>query len=385
MTGAYVVEGYSPVSMKQYYYQDDEGESRGPVTLGQLSAMMVEGVVNPMTLVVEVGGTHWAALGGVLSCGYILPPIPGRDLHHVCPRCKKEMELVNAGVPAHCPHCGFALSPESPGLWANFVFTLRKYASLRGRTTRGEYWLFQLVFVGLTVLLLYAGWNLLDASECFRLNVTEDMALLMGGYVCFLLVLALWVLMAVPQLSLMVRRLHDSGWSGWWVGLHGLSFVLMGLSFVYILLVMGFTWMDEMVQGDDPICVVTHEVFQPSDHFGSHTVYWMRSIHGVDRSMAVQRDIERVRPLYDFVTATKGVEIRKLRHTILEDDGSCYEYSALIPYDSRSPHGLYTSLVVFSGSASLWMLLTVLLIVLTLVDSQRGPNRYGPSVKYPRG
>lgn len=374
--------------MKQFYYQDEEGQIRGPVTLSQLSSMMVEGIVNPTTLVIEVGGLHWVALGGALSCGYILPPLPrASSFRNLCPRCGKEISLVNGSVPAHCPHCGFALSPESPGLWANFFFTLGKFLSLKGRTTRGEYWLFQVIFVAISVLLLYAGANLLDASACFRMNGTEDMALLMGGFICFMLVLALWLLMVLPQISLMVRRLHDSGWSGWWVGLHVLTGIIMVLSTVYLMLVIGFGLMKELAE--ETSCdelVVMQEILRPSDTYPTHTTFWMHRIHNAERAKAIRKDIESLRPLFDFIEATKGVEFCELRrHAFFDGDGLEAIISTSVPCESRAPHGLYVSATLMSFSVMLFPVLSLLLMVLTLVDSQRGPNKYGPSVKYPAG
>lgn len=374
--------------MKQFYYQDEEGQVRGPATLSQLSAMMVEGLVNPTTLVVEVGGVHWMALGGALSCGYILPPLPSRNQYHnLCPRCKKDISLVNGSVPAHCPHCGFALSPESPGLWANFFFTVGKFLSLKGRTTRGEYWLFQLVFVAISLLLIYAGANLLDASACFRINGTEDMALLMGGSVCFMLVLVLWLLMVLPQISLMVRRLHDSGWSGWWVGLHVLTGITMVVSTAYFIMVIAFGLMKELSQENDcDELVVMHQVLHPGDSYTTHAEFWMNQIRHAERAQAIREDIEQMRPLFDFIEGTKGVEFCELqRHVFFDSDDLEAEISTIIPYESKPPHGLYISLTLMSFSFTLFPVLTLLLMVLTLVDSQRGPNRYGPSVKYPRG
>ncbi len=376
--------------MKQFYYQDEEGQIRGPVTLSRLSAMMVEGLVDPTTLVVEVGGVHWMALGGALSCGYILPPLPTRNhCRNMCPRCGKEIALTNGSVPPHCPHCGFALSPESPGLWANFFFTVGKFLSLKGRTTRGEYWLFQLVFVAISALLLYAGANFLDASACFRVNGTEDIALLMGGFVCFILVLALWLLMALPQMSLMVRRLHDSGWSGWWVCWHALTGLTMVVSTAYFFLAAMFGAMKEMAQENDcDEIIVMQEILRPSDVYPTHTTYWMHRIHRADRAQAIHEDIQTLRPLYDFIESTQGVEFSKLKQyfAVNQPDGEGEtDMSLMMLWESRPPYGLTISLTLMALSVTLFPLLTLLLLVLALVDSQRGPNKYGPSVKYPRG
>jgi uncharacterized membrane protein YhaH (DUF805 family) len=86
-------------------------------------------------------------------------------------------------------------APAQMGMGEAVSSVLSKYATFSGRARRSEYWWFYLAF-----LLVYLGAAIVDAV----LGVT---------------VLALVVGMAalVPSLAVSVRRLHDSGKSGWWV------------------------------------------------------------------------------------------------------------------------------------------------------------------------
>lgn len=83
-----------------------------------------------------------------------------------------------------------------------FLMALKKYAAFSGRAQRAEYWYFVLFYV-----LLFIGLSLIDkATGSF--DAETGMGLL-GG----LLSLAL----LIPSIAVSVRRLHDTGRSGWWL------------------------------------------------------------------------------------------------------------------------------------------------------------------------
>ena len=71
-----------------------------------------------------------------------------------------------------------------------------KYVTFTGRSSRSAYWWFYLF----GVLVLFAG-------------LAIDYALGTGGIIYALVALA----MLLPNLAVLVRRLHDAGHSGWWV------------------------------------------------------------------------------------------------------------------------------------------------------------------------
>ncbi|MCY4429116.1 MAG: DUF805 domain-containing protein [Rhodospirillales bacterium] len=86
-----------------------------------------------------------------------------------------------------------------------FIGALKKYAVFEGRARRKEYWFFVLFYVifalGLGLVEVFLGPEIyLDEAETF--------GLLSGLY---------GLGMLVPSISVTVRRLHDSGRSGWWV------------------------------------------------------------------------------------------------------------------------------------------------------------------------
>jgi uncharacterized membrane protein YhaH (DUF805 family) len=79
---------------------------------------------------------------------------------------------------------------------------LLRYFEFRGRTTRGQYWMFQLVALVLTLGAIYADWRMTG-----RPFDREHLGLFTSFAVIF---------HAVPSVTTSVRRLHDVGKSGWW-------------------------------------------------------------------------------------------------------------------------------------------------------------------------
>jgi len=83
-----------------------------------------------------------------------------------------------------------------------FLTVLRHYATFRGRARRREYWTYLAVYVP-----IYAALELVDL-----LTGTFDMESMMGALT------GLYVLATViPGTAVAVRRLHDTGRSGWWL------------------------------------------------------------------------------------------------------------------------------------------------------------------------
>lgn len=83
-----------------------------------------------------------------------------------------------------------------------FLKAVRQYADFSGRAQRKEYWLFVLVYV-----LLYIGLSFVDVV-LGTYGSSTGFGLLTG-------ILALALL--IPSVAVTVRRLHDTGRSGWWV------------------------------------------------------------------------------------------------------------------------------------------------------------------------
>ena len=101
-----------------------------------------------------------------------------------------------------------------------------KYATFKGRSRRSEYWFIQL-FLVLTNLAVAAIDLILMNGDVERFIANGG-----GGIVGLI-----WILVTiVPALAVLVRRLHDTGKSGWWVLIGLVPFVGTIVLFVFTLL-----------------------------------------------------------------------------------------------------------------------------------------------------
>jgi uncharacterized membrane protein YhaH (DUF805 family) len=103
---------------------------------------------------------------------------------------------------------------------------LSNYATFKGRSRRSEYWWIQL-FLVLTNLAV-------AAIDLALMNGDVDRFIANGGGGIVGLV---WILVTiVPALAVLVRRLHDTGKSGWWVLIGFVPFVGTIVLFVFSVL-----------------------------------------------------------------------------------------------------------------------------------------------------
>ncbi|OCC11665.1 DUF805 domain-containing protein [Streptomyces sp. PTY087I2] len=76
-----------------------------------------------------------------------------------------------------------------------YLAVLKNYAGFSGRARRKEYWMFTLISFGISLVLSIIG-GAIDAS-----------------FLSYIYTLAI----LIPSLAVGVRRLHDTGRSGWWL------------------------------------------------------------------------------------------------------------------------------------------------------------------------
>jgi uncharacterized membrane protein YhaH (DUF805 family) len=83
-----------------------------------------------------------------------------------------------------------------------YLHVLKNYAVFTGRSHRTEYWFFQLFnFLAIVILVVLDGIT-------GTLSEEVGMGILTGIYV-----LAVFI----PSIAVAIRRLHDTGRSGWWI------------------------------------------------------------------------------------------------------------------------------------------------------------------------
>ncbi len=243
--------------MNEYYYLNSRNAPQGPHSLDELAALMAQGNINPTTLVSYKGAATWEPLGNILNKEDIPMPEVTVEPGQVgcCPTCRHDLaaHLSQGQLPAFCPNCARPFSTGKPGIhpWSSFCLALRNYARFTGRATREEFWSFQL-FNFLIIMVLYItiivgviqiiGTEVLatlqgqdeEAMEA-ALNQAIDaqesltpLLLILGGFFSMFV----WIVFTmIPHFSVLVRRLHDVGWSGKWVLLYFLLSFAMGASF----------------------------------------------------------------------------------------------------------------------------------------------------------
>ena len=89
----------------------------------------------------------------------------------------------------------------------NYIAVLKKYADFKSRATRKEYWLFYIT----NIIIILAGYLLVTAMGGFRNGALPLPVVLIG-----VALVAYSLIIIIPQVSVTVRRLHDTSRSGWW-------------------------------------------------------------------------------------------------------------------------------------------------------------------------
>ena len=115
-----------------------------------------------------------------------------------------------------------------------YLDVLRKYAVFAGRARRREYWMF----------------TLFNALAAAFLWVVAMVGLLWnGGYVGMFLYMAYGLAVLLPGLGVFVRRMHDTGRSGWWFFL---NFIPLVGAVIVIVFLCGEGQPGENKYGPDP-------------------------------------------------------------------------------------------------------------------------------------
>lgn len=83
-----------------------------------------------------------------------------------------------------------------------FMAALKKYADFSGRARRSEYWYFVLFYVLIYIFLAFMDGMVGSVSAGMQIGLLSGLFAL---------------IMLIPSISVGVRRLHDTGRSGWWL------------------------------------------------------------------------------------------------------------------------------------------------------------------------
>ena len=83
------------------------------------------------------------------------------------------------------------------------------YANFKGRARRKEYWMYTLIFTVLLIALMTIMFSVLSFSDETGIETGP------GVYLTVILVIVFLFAHFIPSIAVTVRRLHDTGNSGW--------------------------------------------------------------------------------------------------------------------------------------------------------------------------
>ena len=179
-----------------WYYVVD-GARVGPVDAGEIARLIDTGTVSAQTLVWRDGLDGWVAASehfdiskGVAPVS--MPPVPPQP------------PTQNARASGDQPNYSGA---PARGFRDAINTCLNKYATFSGRASRSEYWYFVLFTVLIGFVSGLVDGIIFPGNYFSPINSIVSLAVLL------------------PGLSVAVRRLHDIGRSGWWVGSYYLGLV----------------------------------------------------------------------------------------------------------------------------------------------------------------
>lgn len=109
----------------------------------------------------------------------------------------------------------------------------RKYAAFEGRARRAEFWYFYLFEIivmvplyGIGLASLALGGGLSDSTSSTGTSTAPaSVPLIVLGAIALVLFSVFALATLIPRLAVTVRRLHDTGRSGWWIFISYVPFV----------------------------------------------------------------------------------------------------------------------------------------------------------------
>lgn len=147
----------------------------------------------------------------------------------VCPKCGMRIEGRMGLNQNFCPNCGQKLYDESENkgdnppkentvqsynLFSAYCSMFKKYAQFNGRSRRSEYW-YATLANAIIVFLIYFIMTPSIMEIIKTGTVSDSEALALGGAS---IIMTLYLMATiVPGIALGVRRLHDTGRSGWYM------------------------------------------------------------------------------------------------------------------------------------------------------------------------
>ena len=177
-----------------YYYLDEERKPRGPYTPDQLRELLMACTITSETRIAQKGDETWKPLREVFpDLAEEAPALPRVETSAASPATPEQTDFSFMGCVSSC---------------------FRQYAVFSGRATRKEIWSFSIFSVLLQIVLSILSLGSLNSLAGLLLLLRRDLSEL---WRCYCLNSLAGLLLLLPSLAVSVRRLHDTGRSGWHV------------------------------------------------------------------------------------------------------------------------------------------------------------------------
>lgn len=119
-----------------------------------------------------------------------------------------------------------------------YLDALKKYATFRGRTGRKSFWWFTIISFILGVILFMIDIKMGNVIGMSHASMYEGTATFGGGMRPQIGLLSglYGLIIFIPSLSILIRRLHDISRSGWWILVGVIPFIGQLILFLFTLL-----------------------------------------------------------------------------------------------------------------------------------------------------
>ncbi len=308
--------------MTEYYYLNEQNTPTGPVSLAQLADMMASGRVNPTTLVARKGDASWEPLGSVLS------------REKVEPEETPALPEVPGAQVGNCPVCRRSLAQDMVN---GQLPTSCPNCDHPFRPEKSGIW--ANFCMAMRQYATFRGRATRAEFWSFTLVNCLIMIFLYVAFFGIMVAMAIGLVQAEGDLADQFQHLEQSidnkdmmnSWGVWYL-VAGIAMMMLGI--------VALVWCLAMLI---PSIAVT-----------------VRRLHDVGWSGLWV--LGYVVSMFIFPAMT---------------------YPLYLPSSEGAP--MPTAMVLLSLVHAAYCAYALLLLVLMFIDSQRGPNEYGPSRKYPLG
>lgn len=153
-----------------------------------------------------------------------------------CPNCGAQLTNRGSGTQNFCPACGTRMAinydsapPETFNMKSAYKSMFKKYAKFNGRSRRSEYW-YATLANSLIILAMVLLMVIIAATN--ESNMSDGAAVFLS--IISLALFGYSFAVMIPGMAMGVRRLHDTGRSGWFMLLSLIPYIGGIILFIFM-------------------------------------------------------------------------------------------------------------------------------------------------------